>query len=741
MADGLATSAAMQRDPDDEDQPLDIRGIVAAVLRHVWVAVLVAAIAGSSAFLYYRDKPLMYMSTAIIEIEDQKNVQLSSVTSDGEDLKNPDEVETIIKSFSHRSLMERVCDTLDLTNDSRFLGPEVGLPADRSSVVEMLLNLSDAKLQRGSRLVDVTFVHHDPIVAQNIVTVLVEQFRNQATEQRMKSLERQNEIWSEKKNLLEKKLKESERQRQQYNETAGSLSVEDEHNIADENLRKLNSEWGVVRSEIVQMQANSDLIKNAGKNPEVLMTIPTIVQDPEVVKAKERLTEMESQVAVLVQRYREKYPALIEARAQLASAREALTRTIVEAPARLDAKFKTAEAKSIILEAAVAKQAKALLDVDNRTIRFRELQREYESDQTLFHAALQREKESYAALNTNFARFNLVEPAVPAKPLRNRRILVILGGGLGGAAFVAVIVIGRFLLATSIRTEDEAERVLGLPVLAVIPLMPKKGRNGIAGMQKTGDAVAEGFRTLRTVLAFPGKNQTPPRVIFFASAVDGEGKSFSAVQTAIAFARQGLRTLVIDSDLRCPVIHSLLLGQEASAPGVSDYLLRQPSKVCPTEIANLWALPAGTPTDVPTELLSNPRFAKMIGAMKEGFDRVIVDTAPINVVSDTLSAVAFAEAICLVVRCNSTSRKVVFRAIELLRRASVRPTGIVLNGIPQSRIFSSYYHYSSEYVSSRHSLTSRRKERERPIPVPQASAPAHSPSPRPLAESSKSEGP
>ena len=257
------------------------------------------------------------------------------------------------------------------------------------------------------------------------------------------------------------------------------------------------------------------------------------------------------------------------------------------------------------------------------------------------------------------------------------------------------IVAGLHLLSSSIRTVDSAERLLELPVLSAVPTMTKSEVTGglLTLVQHPGTIAAESFRTLRCSLALLGP-QEPHRVFLFTSAVPGEGKSFVAVNTAIAFAQQGLKTLLLEADLRRPSLAGGILGMAEKLPGIGDYMAGEPAPINKTPIRHLWLLPSGSRIERPAELLSSVEFAEIIRWLRERFDRIVIDSAPLNVVSDTLNIVSCASVICLVIRCSSTPHKVVRRAVELLRRAGVSPDGLVLNRMPRWNGIGYHYDYS-----------------------------------------------
>jgi capsular exopolysaccharide synthesis family protein len=234
-----------------------------------------------------------------------------------------------------------------------------------------------------------------------------------------------------------------------------------------------------------------------------------------------------------------------------------------------------------------------------------------------------------------------------------------------------------------------------------------------------GGVIAEGFRNLRAALSLLGP-EVDRRLFLFTSALPDEGKSFTSVNYALALAQQGHRVLLIDGDLRRPSIHKVFAKKgdsERSEAGVVDYLvgnveLKQAARLVATveseslnlsksrdpkaTTGQLFILAGGQMAPNPAELLSGDCFKKLVAAAVREFDRVVVDSAPILAVSDTLLMIPHAQTTCMVVRAGKSPRNAITRALSLMSAAGVRPAGLVLNRLPRRRGAGYYYYYTSD---------------------------------------------
>jgi capsular exopolysaccharide synthesis family protein len=310
--------------------------------------------------------------------------------------------------------------------------------------------------------------------------------------------------------------------------------------------------------------------------------------------------------------------------------------------------------------------------------------------QRLREAALTRElKPSKVQLNTR-----AVAPTVPFSPKKTE---LMIRGTLAGIFLGILLALGLNSLDSSIKTVDDAEEYLKLPVLSAVP---KTEASKVLIM--TGDAKspgAEAFRTLRTSVAMLGRAEDR-RTFLFTSAVPEEGKTFCSLNFSLCLAQQGLKTLVIDGDLRRPSIEKSLVPNGPRRPGVTDYLAGQKQfaeLVQPTAHEKFFYLPAGTLAPNPAELLAQGGFDGLVAEALNHYDRVIIDSAPVHAVSDTLLMVRNAKTVCLVVRSGKTPRKAVGRAVEMLYKADAPLAGIILNRQARRRFaggYDPYYSYS-----------------------------------------------
>ena len=275
----------------------------------------------------------------------------------------------------------------------------------------------------------------------------------------------------------------------------------------------------------------------------------------------------------------------------------------------------------------------------------------------------------------------------------------------------------------SVKSPDEIER-MGLSILGTIPVIQldeavrKVGQNGNNGFAKNGNIpeartiagrlithfapkspVAEAYRSLRTSIQFSKADQ-PLKTLVFTSAEPKEGKSTTVVNLAIAIAQLGSKVLLVDTDLRRPVIHSIF-GMER-LKGLSNYLIGKMDLnevIFETDIENLFILPSGTLPPNPSELLGSVAMKKCIADLKERFDIILFDSPPVLAVTDAVVLSSEADGVVVVIKEGQTNREAVTRCIDILKKIPNRVLGAVLNGIHVSGFhgYGYYYYYHYNY--------------------------------------------
>ncbi len=679
----------------DNGLPLN-RELWQAFLEKAWLIACIMATAVALGIWVGVRSPAVYQSRAVIELDFGEKKVLAIEDVDKREKGGLDLLNTIANNLRSSGIIRRVVATRNLTSHRYFTG-ETNAPTEQQ-VVAHISSAVETRLRRMTRLIDVTVELGDPVLAQTIAQAVVEEYIKQSNEDRAGVGTNTSQFLMGEEKRIKEGLIKAERSVEQYLQT-NSSSLKQGQDIMTEEFKTLSERRTAATDERRDMERDFEMTRRVGGKVSELMTLPSIARAPEVLALRDKLAAQESTVANQQLRYREKHPEMIKARSELDSVKQQFEAEILKAPLRLNQQLQAALEKEKGLEMALKEQEKKLSLLNSQRSGFDHLQADVTLQRKLHDAVIQRLRElDIVSGNKNKSEVRIIEPAsLPLTPIRPNKKMLLIYALVAGTALSVGLIWLLVQLDTTIKSVDHAERLLGLPVLGAVPKnkLIKDGKGRLFISDDPQSLCAEAFRSMRASLGLLGREEDR-KVVFFTSAVPSEGKSFCCVNYAVAYAQQGKRTLIIDFDLRKPTLAESF-GVEREHSGVSDVLLGKvplEQSVQTTRFENLFLLTAGTTVPNPAELLSGQWTKKLIHEASAKFDHVVLDNAPINAVSDALLIVKEAQTVCLVANARQTSYRVVLRALEMLRRAGAKPSGVVLNFLPQSAGSGYYYYYS-----------------------------------------------
>jgi capsular exopolysaccharide synthesis family protein len=343
----------------------------------------------------------------------------------------------------------------------------------------------------------------------------------------------------------------------------------------------------------------------------------------------------------------------------------------------------------------VAKEKTEVGKLNQLLIEHNILKREFDTNQQLYDNLLQHLKDATVSAGLRATNIHLVDPAlVPTAPVRPRIMYNIAMGLLVGIVLGITLAFVLESLDTSVKSAEELERFIASPALAVIPLARSSWRRMTGDKSQSQNrtvesivlrhptsSLAESYRSLRTavLLSTPPR---PPQALLVTSAQPREGKTSTSLNLALGLAQRGVPVVVVDADLRRPGI-SRALGLSENGAGLStllsganslDEVLRQFEPV-----PNLWVLPAGPQDHNPADLLASPSMENLFRGLRGRFVHVVVDTAPLLLVTDATILSRLVDGVLLVVESGVTARRALLRAHKILESAGGRILGTVLN--------------------------------------------------------------
>lgn len=666
--------------------------------------IVVSTLLGVTAALaYLRWTPPVYAARARLEIASNEQVLPDMQRQSSEDVSSASLLKTVEQTIASNTVLARVVAEGHLANDPDFVRP--GENPTEVALIERLRGRISVNLIRGTRLIALELTASDPAKARHLLQSLLDNFFSQTVESRKRVSVSAREFLVAEAARLAEKLGETELQLQQYREKHDAMAITDRQNLVIDRLRHLHTQLSDARnarltleSEQVQVTAALD----SGSLDE-LLNLQGIAARPEVIELRKQLDALNTKVAAYALPYGDNHPVLKQARRQRDETDNLLRQTVLSVAESILRHYNAAKSTEELLQRELAVQEQTAVALDRVAIPYHALERELQSDAALHAQVLKRLKETditqnlIAAHNFSDSYVHVAEkpfaPPAPVRPLWKWALVVgVLGGGLLGCGLVAF----RCVLDDSVSSVSAVEACLGVATLAVIPRSKQLGfRHGRVKPPGPDSPEIEPFRLLRTSLSLR-QDTARHQAMMFTSACPGEGKTCCAVNYAAVVAQSGLRTLLIDGDLRRPKLRKAF--QRFAKRTTLTECIKDPGQlgtaIDHTGIGNLFLLSNPVGTSHAAELLASHNLPVVLEKCLELFDRVIIDTAPVAVVSDALCFARYVPTVCLVVHAGHTSRRLVRRAHTLITEVAGRPlAGVVLNQIRNERAATYGYYY------------------------------------------------
>jgi succinoglycan biosynthesis transport protein ExoP len=561
-----------------------------------------------------------------------------------------------------------------------------------------------------TNIVQVSFLSTDPIIARDVVNTLISVYFQQNLEDHVQGTGRVATWLAGRMEDMRQEASNAQARLAQFQKDHGLVGADENDNMVVDRLRAENGQLTQLEAERIVKEAK--LRQLDSDDPDL---IATIGPSPTLGSLRSQQLQLRSELSQYTTKFGPAYPRVQQLRQQEASVQQQIDAEIVNVRRRVEQDYQNTIRTQDLLKSKINSEMQNVFQLNTSAAQYAVLRQDAESSRELYEALQLKLKESSIAAGLNTASASVIDHAMtPLGPINpNTATNSTISGSLG---FVLGLILAFVLdsLDDTLRTTEDVEVTSGLLSLGAIPHFQATQKQAAAMVdgQKTeqpekvrlvsltapSSQAAEAYRALRSSILLSAIDN-PLRLLVVTSAFMSEGKSTLSANLGVMLAQRGERVLIVDADLRRSTLH-LLFGLERPALGLTNLLSRQTGDSAflhpIPEMPNLTYLPAGAVPPNPAELLASHRMAEMMRQWQGEYDRVLIDTAPILAVSDSLAPAARADAVLLVVRASVTRKKALVRARELLRRANARVLGAVVNDIDLRT--DSYYGYGGGYT-------------------------------------------
>lgn len=568
---------------------------------------------------------------------------------------------------------------------------------------------------RRTQLVKISFESPDAELAALVANTVGDTYIESYLDAKMEMTEKAAEWLSDRLGGLQLKLHGAETRLIEFRETHQLIDVAGTvGKLNEQQVTIATTELSLARRQLAEVEGLYREVQRLKKNsPDLLDTIPTVQQDQLVRTFKVEQDQQQRELDELSNRYGAKHPKIVDARSRLDVVTQSLNRQIDRVIASIKSDFDIATQKVAALSRTLSSGKREIQDINKKKFELAALERDVEANRKLYETFFNRIRETDETSGLEAANARISDLAVPASsPAKPKKALIVALAFLAGLIGSVLIAFLREQMDDTIKGTDEIEARIGVALLGIIPLvkagiLSRKKKIPLSPFElkdKRGTFV-ESIRTIRTSLCLDSLDK-PHKKVVITSSIPGEGKSTMAANLAYSLS-QIEKVILIDADMRRPTI-AKAFGISPDQPGLADYL-KAKSRSEAVHISecvvrnlndtNLDILPCGTLPENPLELLASSRFTRLLEKLGEHYDRVIIDCAPTQAVSDALVVGKQADTVIYAIKSHHTSMNLVRRGVQRLRQVGAHILGTVVTQVDVDKI-SSYggdYYYQGYY--------------------------------------------
>jgi capsular exopolysaccharide synthesis family protein len=685
-----------------------LRDYYVILRERLWIALPVALLVALSLGYYQAQETPLYSTTATMQFERPERVVLNEQVVDAS-VRSEIDLNTYKQILESGKLRGMVVESLTPEEVKilqrpylKDLAPGAAPPGKGG-----LVSSPSVQTIRNSFLISVSITHRDPEGAALLANRYTQQFMRYLIENVGGRNEFAVDYLRGRAEELRRESEAAETRLQEYKRRNNLVSLSASVDIVADRLRSINGALTQARIERLNYDVLLKQIERIGGEGGNLLEVSYIASYGAIPGLKAQLAELTKQQSILSERYLERHPKMID----LANALDVLNQQIQRNIEQAIADLRTQLSKAADSEASFEREYKS---AENEQLRLGELSVEFKSLENQAEVAKKNYIQILDRLNQTTTSKNLenipvkpLDPAgVPGRPFTPDLNKIIRTCTTLGLFVFALVAIGLSFLDDRVKSAWDIEGFIGASLLGIIPELadvPDGEKHTLVTSNKTSPG-SEAFLSVYSSVKIQSKLDFPKSVLV-TSTIPGEGKTMISCNLAASFARHGKRVLLIDCDMRRPMLHrhfkltnelGLIAWFEAGAKIPDDPIADQSLGITKVD-ENLYLLRSGGRSKSPTELLENPIFGQFLDSLKHHFDLVVVDSPPMGAVTDALLISSNTDEVIYVCRFNRAYRKHIRLYIKNLKDSKNELLGVVLNGLSPRRIeyYSNYRYYRS----------------------------------------------
>jgi polysaccharide biosynthesis transport protein len=552
---------------------------------------------------------------------------------------------------------------------------------------------------KNSNMVRVKVDNANPVLAARIANTMAKSFIALTLERRMESSSYAKTFLNEQLKLNKAKLEESELKLHNYTRSNNILTLDEKTNVINQTFTDYSSALAKAVQERIKFESEYDSIKNSPDDARQVLESRTIQT------YKEQRAKLDADYQDNAKLFKDSFPKMQQLRARITDLDEKIKLEVASVLASVQAQLNMAKQQEKLIEARLKQTRGEILSGQNNSIDLNMLKRDVDTSRQLYDGLLQQVKEAGVLGGVEANNIQVVDKAeAPLFPYKPNLLINAIIGTIAGLFLGLALIFLIESMDDTIKFTDEVEKLLNLPLMGVIPKTKDKTDLASVALLTLEDPrghLAEAYRSLRTALQFSTAEGAPKRLMV-TSSTKSEGKSTTSLALAISFAQLGGRVLLIDADMRKPVMHKLLSVSNES--GLSNFLAGHQaigSLLRETNVPGLTVMTSGPIPPNPVDLLMGPRFGELLDVLQTaGFAQIIIDCPPVLGIADAVVLGNQIPSMLYVAQASSTRKNLIKDALRRLRLAGIVPRGVVLTQTSSQNnadySYEDYYGYGAD---------------------------------------------
>ena len=578
---------------------------------------------------------------------------------------------------------------------------------ERRVVSKFLGQLSITPVRK-TKLVRISFQSADRELAAEVANAVGEQYILAYLDAKLETTMQLSGWLNGQIDTLKVRLEDSEQRLISYKRANGLVDAGGGvTGVQSQQIMLLTQELLSAQNQLAEAASIRRETRSIGGNLSLLETLPSVQADPLVRDAKLQIGQQQRELDKLSTRYGQRHPKIRDANSQLASLQSTLQQNVNRIVGTIEQNYQLASQRVASLRASLAEGESRMQDTSGKTFDLEKLEREVETNREIYDEFRTRKSEAQSAEGLETPNARISDAAIPGRaPVKPKKGLIMMLAALGALILSCLMAFLYEQMDDTVKSAEDVEKKLGVRMLGILPLIKGGMFSGKKSLPLNPTEIhdkkgtfAESINTARTAICL-GDGDVQRKVILVTSSVPGEGKSTTSLNLAYALSQME-KTILIDCDLRRPTI-AKAINVESNTPGLSNLIAGNVSArecVQRKAIGEMDVICSGPTPDQPLELLSSSRFAQMIEQLSEHYDRIVLDCAPTQAVSDALVLSQIADAVVYNVKSHDTSIDLVKRGLDRLRQSNAKIAGVLITQVDIDKLVSygGDYYYQGYY--------------------------------------------